>query len=186
MCHQASGPRLMARDHLQRDLLCKQHFLKKSVSPFTCFWFVWDNNLKTLCSTLNSFQLVIPLDQSQRECMCVCACVCEASHTGEALIKGDTFVLSFMRACVRVCGQTYVRMYVHLPSFLASLMSAPVIGPSHMTRPLPLPVLQYKGWCGRCHALSQRRNTVGAQFSFFTLFLIELLQVRKKQKCYKM
>lgn len=141
------------------SLFFLQHFYLSS--PFSGFCLVREYKCT---ATVH----VKPLNQS------VCVCVCVVLHTGEASVEGLTFVL--------LCARTYVCAFVHSQSasFVESLMSVttPVTGSSHMARPRPLPVHQHKGWCGLCHALSQRRNTVGAQPSVFTLTFINGLQVR--------
>ena len=90
--------------------------------------------------------------------MCVCVPLF-VSHTGErgggVAIKAVAFVPTifppYSSVYVHVCQR--VRMRLQYASSVASMLSvsAPAAGPSHLYKPRPLPVCQYKA----CSPLSQ-------------------------------
>lgn len=85
------------------------------------------------------------------------------------------FFFFFFRIAWCVCVCVRVNAFVHLQSAssVASVLSvsAPAAGSSHPSRPLPLPVCQYKAWSSLSHTLTHRRNTAGAELNVFRLIL---------------
>lgn len=146
----------------------------------------WYFSLKSLSASLHWFK---PLKQCAREGVCVCVCVpLFVSHTGEwgggDTIKAVTFVPTifspYSSVYVHVCQS--VRKRSQYASSVASVLSvsAPAAGSSHLYKPHPLPVCQYKAWSPLSQTLTAWTLQEHSSTSSSSPGPRQLLQVRMK------
>lgn len=101
-------------------------------------------------------------------------CVCEGvsifltqvreEETTQINLSSGSWLCMHVRLCV--CMRVFVCLCICLSaSIVASVLSvsAPATGSSHLSRPLPFPVCQYKAWTS--HAFTHSQNIAGAELN---------------------